>query len=148
MRIILIIFGISLAIFLFLGFGMRYITPPYETIAKTFFTSLAKKEYNAAYAMLSTNFQKNVNFQHFQESIESSDYKNYKASSWFNFVVEDNTGSIEGVITLKSGKKIPLAFSFVTQIDPKASNLMPEFVTNIIGDLTVWKIDGIREVNQ
>lgn len=147
MRIILIIFGISLAIFLFLGFGMRYITPPYETIAKTFFISLEKKEYKTAYEMLSTNFQKNLNFKHFQEFIENSEYKNYKQSSWFNLVVEQNKGTMQGVITVGSGKKIPLAFSFVTEKDPQASNLMPDFVTNIIGDLKIWKIDGIRQVN-
>lgn len=148
MRIILIIFGISLAIFLSMGFGMRYISPPYETIAKEFFVSLEKKEYKEAYAMLSTKFKTNLDFKHFKAFIENSEYKDYKEGSWFNIVVGQNEGTMEGVITLKSGKKIPLGFSFVTEKDPKWTNTMPHILTNLIGDLTLWKIDGIQQLKQ
>lgn len=148
MRIILIIFGISLAIFLSIGFGMRYIFPPYQTIAKAFFVSLERKEYKEAYGMLSTKFKMNLDFKNFQKFIENSDYKDYKESNWFNIVVGKNEGTMEGVITVKSGKKIPLEFSFVTEKDPQWTNMMPDIITKVTGDLTIWKIDEIRHAKQ
>jgi len=147
MRVILIIFGISLLIFMGMGFGMSYIYPPYPLIAKNFFEAIARKEYTIAYAMFSKPFKQNIDFQNFQSFIENSEYISYKEGRWFNNAVGKYNGTLDGVITLKSGKRLSLQFSFITEPDPQWANLLPSFLTQVVGEVTVWRINEIRSLD-
>lgn len=147
MRTILIFFGISFAIFFGLQFGLNIFFPPYQSIASEFFDSISTKEYKAAYILLSSDFRKKIDFHHFENFIENSEYKDYRSGRWFNAVVGPDKGTMDGVITLKSSKQMPLEFSFIKE-QAQTLPTMPIPISNemkkSLGPVMVWKIDEIR----
>lgn len=147
MRGILIFFGISFAIFFGIQFGINYVFPPYQSITDEFFNSISRKEYKNAYHLLSSDFKTKIDFKHFEDFIENSEYKNYRSGRWFNVEMGTDQGTMQGVITLKSFRQIPLDFSFVKEKEvslPVIPIAIPKEVKQSLGPFMVWKINEIR----
>ena len=148
MRAIIIFFGLSFLLFFGTQFGLNYAFPPYQSIASEFFDSIAAKEYKQAYHLLSSDFKSKIDFQHFEDFIDNSDYKNYRNGRWFNAELGSETGTLQGVITLKSFRQIPLSFSFVKERETRLPNLpmgVSEEVKASLGPFMTWKIQEIRK---
>lgn len=149
MRAIIIFFILSFLLFFGTQFGLNYAFPPYQSIASEFFNSIAAKEYKKAYHLLSVDFKSKVDFQHFEDFIHNSDYKNYRNGRWFNVDLGPETGTMQGVITLKSFRQIPLLFSFVKERETRLPNLpmgVSEEVRASLGPFMSWKIQEIRHI--
>ena len=143
MRTIIFVFFIFFAIFFCVQWGFNYFVPPYQSIAIAFFDLIEKNNYQSAYNLMSSNFKTQVDLKHFQDFIENSEYREYQGGRWFDVVMKQDTGTMKGVITLKSNKQLPLGFSFLKEKAYRVKVVLPLDQDRPIGEFSSWKIDKI-----
>jgi len=68
-----------------------------------------------AYAATAKEFQAATSAEAFETFLEQSSIGDYASASWKSRSVENNTGSLEGTITTKSGGQIPVTVKLVKE---------------------------------
>ena len=103
-----------------------YMTGDLVDSVDDFFVEVSNGEISTAYARLAEDFKTNTSQEQLQAFLKGTNLNEFKAASWNSRSFNNDTGKLEGTITTKTGKTIPLTVTLVKEN----------------GD---WKILGIRK---
>jgi hypothetical protein len=110
--------GIALGIAL-LGGGFIWLVffmtrGPVEA-ADTFLAQLGEGKIQQAYAGTTSGYRQTTPEERFSAAVRRWKLTDYRAASWHNREVHNNTGAVEGMVTTRDGKVIPLKMSFLKE---------------------------------
>lgn len=84
-------------------------------VADGFFNHVKNQHFDAAYEMVSKDFQKATSLDQFKQFLISTGLVNFKSSSWTSSKFENSQGEIKGTVETTDGGKIPLTMYFIKE---------------------------------
>ena len=85
--------------------------------ADAFFTAIAKQDYPAAIQLTTADFQASTSAEQLQAFAEENGLTGYREASWSSRSIENDTGALEGTLTLADGGSIPVTVQLVKGAD-------------------------------
>ncbi len=93
--------------------------------ANNFFTLVGSGNLQAAYDSTAGIFKKSTSFQQFEAFMKGNGLTRYESANWSSVSFKNQTGKIEGTVTLKDGTTLPMDISLVKEgEDWRISNLL------------------------
>ena len=83
--------------------------------ANKFFEMVGSGNLQSAYDSTAGIFKKSTSFQQFEAFMKGNDLTGYKSANWSSVSFKNQTGKIEGTITLKDGTTLPMDISMVKE---------------------------------
>ncbi|NOY22675.1 MAG: hypothetical protein GXO70_04065 [Acidobacteria bacterium] len=119
-------FGITVVSVLILGLTVSCgLVNKMAEPANKFFTLVGNGNLQAAYDSTAGIFKKSTSFQQFEAFMKGNGLTQYKSSNWSSVSFKNQTGKIEGAITLKDGTTLPMDISLVKEGETwRISNLL------------------------
>lgn len=81
--------------------------------ADAFFTAVAREDYDAAMAMTTADFKASTSAADLQAFAEENGLRGYRDASWSSRSIENDTGALEGTLSMADGSGLPVTVQLV-----------------------------------
>lgn len=112
--VLIVLAAITLLVGVIVG-GVFYATSGITDAGDEFFEAARRGDYEAAYALTSTELRNDSDVIRLQRYLEGSGLDKVTDTSWSSRSMENNVGRLEGSVTTESGGTIPLKMQLVKE---------------------------------
>lgn len=125
------VFIAAIAAFVYLIFQM---TSGVVETGDEFFAAAGSGNYEAAFALTSEDLQRETTVEGLAEYIETNGFDTVAETSWSSRSINNDTGSLSGSLTTRSGGTIPVQMSLVKEGDEWRISYIEKARSGLAGD--------------